>query len=457
MKRNGEMVSVRARLVVAALAAVSVSAGGLLLERLVGPREFASAGPERDPSGVWFCPHGGGEQWRAWITVANPSQNDAEIVITTYSQGAPPGEVRTSVSSGSQRVVEVPAVQMASGSVVEFFGAATSAGMVIARSEGGLAAEPCSPRTGKRWYLAEGTSERGQQAWLVVLNPYAVDATFDILLTAEERFVQAGALHGIVIPARQAAALDLNRFALGKKTLAATVRVSLGKVAVAGFGLGESSLRSVLPAAAGAGTWFLPGAAEDGPSALAIFAPDQGVPLGARIQGPESQVDAGLGDAMVPAGLAATFEILALQSGLAVATEGASEFVAGRRLSLSTAGDQGATGGTPRGARGWIVPPALGPDGGQSFLILQNVGAQATSARVSLLTPEGRREPPELAAVTVEPGLTRVLDITETSGGLPVTAVVETDGGTVVVAQASISTAGYAVAIGVRLDLVLRI
>lgn len=104
-----------------------------------------------------------------------------------------------------------------------------------------------------------------------------------------------------------------------------------------------------------------------------------------------------------------------------------------------------------------MASPALGPDGGQSFLIVQNVGAQATTARVSLLTPEGRTEPPEFAAVTVEPGLTRVLDITETSGGLPVTAVVQTDGGTVVVAQASISTAGYAVAVGVRLDLVLLV
>ena len=447
----------RARLLGAALAAVLVGGGGFVLDGWLGPRDFAPAAAEDDLSGAWFCPHGGGDGWRAWIVLANPTGADAEIVVTTYSEGAPPAETRTSLLPGTESFVEVPAVRMASGSVVEFFGSAASAGMVVARPEGGEAAEPCSPRAGKRWFLAEGTSERGQQAWLVVLNPYAVDATFEVILTGKEPVAQAGALRGILLPARQAAAVDLNRFALGKKALAATVLASAGKVVVAGMGLGESGIRSVLGAAAPARFWFLPGAADDGPSALGILAPDQDIPLGARVQGPEAQADAGLGDATVPAGLADSFEVLALQSGLAVTTKGTGVFVAARRLSLSTAADQAAIGGAPRGARGWIASPALGPDGGQSFLVLQNVGPQATSARVSLLTADGRAEPPELAAVTVEPGRTRVVDLTETSGVRPVTAVVETDGGTLVVAQASISSAGYAIAMGVRQDQVWAI
>jgi hypothetical protein len=165
----------------------------------------------------------------------------------------------------------------------------------------------------------------------------------------------------------------------------------------------------------------------------------------------ESQSDAGLGDVSVPAGLAESFEILALQSGVAVATKGTGAFVAGRRLSLSTAADQGATAGAPRAARGWIAAPALGPDGGQSLLILQNVGLEPVAARVSLLTEEGRTEPPDLASLTVEPGLTRVVDLSVASGGRPVTAVVRSKEGTLVVAQASISSAGYAIAMGVRL------
>lgn len=444
--------SVRTRVIGAVVAAGSVAVGGLLLERWVGPRSFAPLAAEQEVSGAWFCPHGGGDGWRGWIAIGNPSETDAEILVTTYSEEVSPAVTRTSVPPGSERFVEVPAARMASGSVVEFFGAGTSAGWVVTRSEGGLGAEPCSARAGKQWYVAEGTSERGQQSWLVVLNPYSVDAIFDVALTGAEPVAQAGELRGVVLPARQAAALNLNRFALGMKTLAATVRVSLGKVAVAGFGLGESGVRSVLAAAVPARRWFLPGAADDGPSSLAVLAPEAEVPLGARIQGPDAQVDAALGDTAVPAGRADTFEVLALQSGLAVNTKGPAAFVAGRRLSLSTAGDQGATGGTTRTARHWIAPPALGPEGGQSFLIVQNVGAEAISAGVSLLTPEGRTEPPELAAIAVEPGLTLVLDLSEASGSRGVTAVVEADRGTLVVAQASVSSAGYAVAVGVRPD-----
>jgi hypothetical protein len=442
----------RVQLIGAVLVAVIVAGGGLLLERQVGLSRLPPAPAEQDVSGAWFCPHGGGEGWRGWLALANPAAVEAEAVVTTYSEGVPPTETRIAVPAGSQSIVEVPSIRMASGSVVEFFGAAPSAGMVVARPEGGQAAEPCSPRAGKRWFVAEGTSERGQQAWLVVLNPFFVDATFDVMLTAKEPIAQPGPLHGILLPARQAVALDLNKFALGKKTLAAMVEVSSGKVAVSGVGLGENGIRSTQAAPAPARTWFLPGAADDGPTALSLFAPGGDVPLGATIQGADSQADAGLGDVTLPAGLADTFEVLAIQSGLAVATKGTGVFVAGRRLSLSTAADQAATAGASRGAKGWIAPPALGPDGGQSLLILQNVGPQATSVRVSLLTEEGRTEPPELAGLTVDPGLTRVVDITDASGGRPVSAMVETDGGIVVVAQTSITTGGYAVSLGLRLD-----
>jgi hypothetical protein len=263
--------------------------------------------------------------------------------------------------------------------------------------------------------------------------------------------VHAGALQGVVLPAREATALNLNRFALGEPTLAASVLVSSGKVAVAGFGLAETGFRSVRATSAVASTWFLPGAADDAPSALAVMAPDGEVPLEVRVQGAESQVDA-LTDTAVGAGRATTFEVLALQSGLAVEAEGPGAFVAGRRLSVSTAGDQAATAGAPRGARAWIAPPARGPGGGQSLLVLQNVGAEAAKGDISFLTPQGRTETPQLATFSVEGGRTQVLDLAPVAGGQPVTAVVRGDSPALLVAQASLSPAGYAVAIGTPLD-----
>ncbi len=441
----------RGRIVGAVLAAASIALVGFLLELSLGPRGYHRSAAGEDISGVWFCPHGGGEGWRAWVVLANPSPKHAEILVTTYTRGDLPAVTRTSLLAGRQRFIEVPAARMASASMVEFFGASASAGIVVERAGGGgIAAEPCSSRTGRRWYVAEGSSERGQQAMLVILNPYAVDATFDVVLTGSERVVHAGALQGIVVPARQATALNLNRFALGEPTLSATVLVSSGKVAVAGFGLGESGFRSVRATAGAARTWFLPGAADDAPSSLAVLAPDGEVPLEVRVQGAENQVDA-LTDAAVSAGRATTFEVLALQSGLAVEAEGPEAFVAGRRLSVSTAGDQAATAGAPRGAGAWIAPPALGPGGGQSLLVLQNSGAEAVIGDISFLTPQGRTEAPQLATFRVEGGRTQVLDLSVVAGGQPVTALVTGDSPALLVAQASLSPAGYAVAMGTPL------
>jgi hypothetical protein len=441
----------RHRVVGAVLAAASIVLAGSLLELSLGPKAYRRAAARADVTGVWFCPHGGGEGWRAWIVLANPSPKPAEILVTTYSRGVPPTATRTNLLAGRERFIEVPAARMASGSVVEFFGASASAGIVVERAGGGLAAEPCSSRTGRRWHVAEGTSERGQQAMLVILNPYAVDAIFDVVLTASDRVVHAGALQGVVLPAREATALNLNRFALGEPTLAASVLVSSGKVAAAGFGLGETGFRSVRATSAAASTWFLPGAADDAPSALAVMAPDGEVPLEVRVQGAENQVDA-LTDAAVGAGRATTFEVLALQSGLAVEAEGPGAFVAGRRLSVSTAGDQAATAGVPRGAGAWIAPPAGGPGGGQSFLVLQNAGVEAAEGNISFLTLAGRTETPQLATFSVQGGRTQVLDLSPVAGGQPVTALITGDSPSLLVAQASLSPAGYAVAMGTPLQ-----
>jgi hypothetical protein len=442
----------RDRILAAILAAASIALAGSLLELSLGPRRYQQSAAGEDVTGAWFCPHGGGEGWRAWIVLANPSPKHAEILVTTYSRGALPTATRTNLLAGRERFIEVPAARMASASVVEFFGASTSAGIVVERAGGeGIAAEPCSSRTGRRWYVAEGTSERGQQAMLVILNPYAVDAIFDVVLAGMDRVVRAGALQGVLLPARQATAVNLNRFALGEPTLAAAVLVSSGRVAVSGFGLGESGFRSVRATAAAARTWFLPGAADDAPSALAVLAPDGEVPLEVRVQGAENQVDA-LTDAAVGAGRAMTFEVLALQSGLAVEAEGPGAFVAGRRLSVSTAGDQAATAGAPRGAVAWVAPPALGPGGGQSLLVLQNSGAEAAAGDISFLTLQGRTEAPQLATFSVEGGRTQVLDLSSVSGGQPVTALVKGDSPGLLVAQASLSPAGYAVAMGTPID-----
>jgi hypothetical protein len=76
--------SVRGRLAVAVLTATAAVGGGLALERL-GPRTPDPTTIGDEVSGAWFCPHGGGEGWRAWIAVANPTAEAAEVRLTSGS------------------------------------------------------------------------------------------------------------------------------------------------------------------------------------------------------------------------------------------------------------------------------------------------------------------------------------------------------------------------------------
>ena len=252
--------SLRLRLLVALGTAAAVVAGGLIMERRLGASvpPPAPAGPER--SGAWFCPHGGGEGWRAWISVANPSAEQTEVRLTTWI-GRTPQAAAEILPPGSHRTVEVPAGQMASATTVEFLGSPAVAGMVVSRAEGdggGVAAEPCADGAATRWYVPEASTLRGETAEVVVHNPFAVDAVVDVSLVAADRAVRPGKLRGIVLAPGQARSVDLGRFALGEAALAAVVSAPLGRVATAGVTSSAGGVRSILGVAEPARRWIMP-------------------------------------------------------------------------------------------------------------------------------------------------------------------------------------------------------
>ena len=145
--------SVRARLVVALSVAVALVAGGVILERRVGPRALPTAPKMPAETGAWDCPHGGGEGWRVWIALANPGPAPIQIRLTTSSGGAPPQPTAETLDPSVLRYVEVAAPLPGSATAVESFGAEIGAGMVISAPEGGIAAEPCAREAGTSWAI----------------------------------------------------------------------------------------------------------------------------------------------------------------------------------------------------------------------------------------------------------------------------------------------------------------
>jgi hypothetical protein len=470
-------VTARTRLAVAAVVSAAVVAGGVTMERRIGaaPRRPSASGP--GVSGAWYCPHGGGQGWRAWIVVANPTGVPSDVILTSRTGAGPPVSTTSTMAPGTHTYVEVPAPKMASATVVEFFGSAVAAGMVTARpdGEGGVGAEPCADRPATEWFVPEASTLRGQDATVVIHNPFGSEAVIDVRLLGQGGAIAHGRLRGLVLDPGQVEAVSMGRFALGEPGVAAAVVAHLGRVVVGGVTVSPAGVRTVVGTPAAASSWILPGTGDLASGRLVVSAPaDESAfradALGQAGQGPLVDLES------VPGGSAATFDLPQEGGGVLVQSEGAAPLLAGRLLvppapepaprprrerrgggggqggggggrreeppepSAPEPGDLAATGGAPGGAARWLALPAAPPEGGQAALLLHNPGGGPAQVTVSFLGGEARPEVVEVAA-----GAFAQLELPST----PVAVMVESVGGLVVPAQVSLDRRTYAVAVGV--------
>jgi len=476
-------VTARTRLVVAAAVSAAVVAGGVTMERRIGaaPRDLSAAGP--GVSGAWYCPHGGGQGWRAWIVVANPTEVPSEVILTSRTGAGPPGSTASTVAPGTHAYVEVPATEMASATVVEFFGSAVAAGMVTARpdGEGGVGAEPCADQPATEWFVSEASTLRGQDASVVIHNPFGSEAVIDVRLLGEGGPIGHGRLRGLVLDPGQVKEVSVGRFALGEPGVAAEVVAHLGRVVVGGVTVSPAGVRMVVGTPAPARSWVLPGTGEPASGRLIVStAGDEAAfradALGQAGQAPLVDLES------VPGGSSATFDLAQEGGGVLVQGEGAAPLLAGRLLvppapepapssrrerrggggprgggaqgggggnrreepqepPEAEPGDLAATGGAPAGAARWVVLPATPPEGGPAALLLQNPGGGPAEVTVSLLG--GQEARPEV--IEVPAGAFAHLELPST----PVAVLVESAGGLVVPAQVSLDRRTYALAVGV--------
>lgn len=474
---------VRGRLAVATGLAAAVVAGGVAMERRLGARPLEAPARSALASGAWYCPHGGGEGWRAWVVAANPGEAPAPVRLTTNVAGAPPQVTEHTLDPGTSRHLEVSAPQMASASVLEFFGTPVAVGMVAVPPApgGGVTAEPCAPRASSRWYIAEASTLRGEDAHLVVHNPFASEAVVEVALTAGGAQIRQGRLKGVVLSPGEVKAVALDELALGEVALTATVTALLGRVSAAGVTLTPGGVRSVLGVPEPARHWMLPGPVEATKGQLVISAPgDRQVPFSAVGRDADSEKPLIDLELLQPS-TAASFEVPG-QEWIVVQADGPEPLVAARRASLEpppppqekkrpkrdrqnrdrrgqqrdrdraqeeeplSPVDQGATAGVPSAGDGWVVLPPAGPEGGPTVLLLHNPGSAQVQVTVTLLGPAGPVGDPQAIRV---PGAAAAR--LELPSDAPVTAVVRAESGSVTAAQVLLAAAAFALSSGVPL------
>jgi hypothetical protein len=445
---------VKGRFVLTLVVVAGVAAAGFAADRL-GPR---SPGMPETPgsagSGAWFCPHGGGKGWRVTLEVANPGTEEVRVRTSSYGTEGETGPAKvTAIPPGSKKDLTVPASDRAASSVVEFFGGWAAAGWV-AETETGVAAEPCMSELSDTLLMPDGTAERGENAFVVVANPFDVDAVFNVTVFEQDRDpVTLADWTGFVLRPRQAAVFHLNETSLGEPTAAARVQVSLGRVAAASFGTAMGG--SVRSAAAVLGPpperVFLAGGPDTGESDLLVSnTTDERERFEVTVLASQD-------------GRALTEQARKLEPKSAnefpFVTEGPSGMrlagldgfgVAAVRRSFGVQADRGATAGLPEAAADWVVLPA-GLEGPlEPRLVITNPGDETAEVSVTLLGEE-RPVQTEPAELSIRAGRTAVVPEDFMSRGTRSAAVVRASSGEVVPAFATYSSnrSGYAVSAGV--------
>lgn len=444
----------RALVAVALAAAATAVVGGAALERSVPPRAEPVRAGGTAFSGAWLCPHGGGRRgWTVTLSLANPGPQSVAIRVTSLGRGGPTAPEELSVAPGSTVEVQAPADGRARSSLVEYFGGWVAAAWtaVAGGEDSGAAAEPCLPDAARSWILPDGTTERGEDTFLVVMNPFAGVAVFTVELVTEGRRIGPTDWSDFVLPAGRSVALRVNTKVLGERTVVAEIRVSRGRVAAATLGVSElGGIRSAVGVPGARGAAILPGGADTGRTDLVVVNPSRGpVEYDASLLGSESlSVVLGLDDEFVAPGSAQT-QTIGTEGPSTVWVEAVSgEGLAAARRTFGIRGDQGATGGAQQPAPAWVVFPAAGSLTVPPRLFLAN--PEGVPAVVTLTVLGAGGPVPEPLTLEVRAGRTVLVppEFTAISPRSAVLAVAES--GTFVPAAASYPREGlgYTVAVG---------
>ena len=427
----------------AAAAAILVAAIAFLfagLDRLgpVAPSAPASA-PTR--SAVWLCPHGGGERWSGTIALANPGDQPVDARISSISAAGSEVLPLVTVPPGEELLQDVPDGSRERATYVESFGGWIAVGWIVraAEPEIGVGAEPCAPAASDTWLVSGATTEQGQDAFLIVMNPFAIDAVFDVsLFSADRPPVREKRLTGLVLPAHRSTAVKLDPFVEGEAALGAEIVVRVGRVAASSLGIGRrGGVRSTLGVTAPSDRWYLPTAGGSAQSALSLFAPgSQEVRFGAELRSRREIQPAGDLSAVEQA--ASSARVYPVQTAGPTSLELITQDAAGVVAALRTVGqsdDDAATVGLVTAARSWVVLPSVAGLPAQPGFVLVNPGSDAVTATLRLLPPARSRGPgedapndveiviPAQAAVGAPRGLfesdpAAAVSVTTTSGGI---------------------------------------
>jgi hypothetical protein len=379
-----------------AIGVAIVTAASLVGLSRGGPASPPPVAPVPAASGAWVCPHGGGEGWTVSLFLANPGDAPVTARVTNLQRDRAGTPMSVEVPPGGTLRVDEAADDRSSATYVEYFDGWIGAAWVLV-AEGdqpGTAAEPCAPEPARRWYLPDGTTGLGEDAYVIVTNPFDVRAVLDAVLYTSDRVpIRDSAWTDLTISPHRSVALHLNTKVEGEEAVAVELDVSVGRVAAASLGIAdETRLRSALGTTGLARSVLLPiMKGSDRADLVVLSTAERSMRFGATQLGREAPRPAGgLTEQEQPPASARSYPVT-LEAGPGGVETFALEDVpiAAALRAPGPSGDRGSTGGTARPWPAWVVLPAAGVGPTEPGLVLLNPGDTAAVAHLRALPQEG--------------------------------------------------------------------
>ncbi len=439
-------------IVLAAFAVIGAEAATRL-----GPAAPAAATTGAAPSTTWLCPHGGGPGWTGTIEIANPTGATLDARLTSYA-AKPVGTPKdVSVPPHGEVLQEVDASARAASTRVDVFGGWAAVGWVVwgGAKEPGLGAEPCTSTPGQHWDVVDAVTTQRSHSFLVVMNPFSIDAVIDVTLyLPEEPPVRSNAWTDLTVPAGSALALPIGSQkvgALGQTIVGAEVTAARGRIAVASSVVRDGGgIRSSLAMPNQASRWILPITGGTGGATLSLLVTnDTGIRFSAQVlaRGVDESAIGDLSDVR-QGGSSTTSSQVPTEGGSALLVQTQDGTVAAGLRAAGHGADDAATGGTATDAPAWVVlPTAFGLDPAAS-MVLVNDGASKVRATVTLLH-DGGGSVGDTIQLSVPAGQTAAVPRSFLAKDHTAAALVEASGPIVALGAGTAGSGRYAMALGV--------
>ena len=393
---------------------------------------------------AFYCPEGSTtDGTEEIILLVNTAKSEITARLTFLVSGANPPSVPVKVPPGTRQNVRVNDLVQAQGvgTLVE----ADAPGLAVAETlyfdtptRKGTLSGPCPAQVATRWYFAGGTTARGYELWMLLVNPFPEDAVVNVVSVADGEEVKPPEFQQVPVPARSRVSLPLHNRILRKDRVATTVSATRGRVAAAQSVFLTDEPRGaalLVGATAPSSTWLFGDSLNSAgvTSTISVFnVGDEDVSArvdlllsGGVAPPPQSIKVPGRGrtDLVVGAELPpdTSFAVRLTSTGRVVASRSVlAQSPSPRRGYLVALGAV-----APH--RSWIVPEAAAEPPYDALLSVTNPGAAPARIRVGSLAGGTLAVPANVAAIDVAPGTRLPLTLREYFSGLGLSLVVDSD------------------------------